>query len=184
MKYDISWLKRQLHKEELEFLFFWGHRPERDGSIGKGCLSQWWEVDFVHEGITYKSAEHWMMACKARLFHDEKTLGQILAADSPAAAKRLGRRVQNFNSGKWDANKYAFVLEGNLHKFRQNPRLLAFLLSTEPAILVEAAPNDDIWGIGMAVDSPGVRNPANWQGKNLLGFALTEARDILKAENG
>jgi putative ABC transport system permease protein len=25
-----------------KFLFFWGHRPQPDGSLGAGCLSQWW----------------------------------------------------------------------------------------------------------------------------------------------
>ncbi|WP_455432711.1 hypothetical protein [Streptosporangium soli] len=24
----------------LRFLFFWGHKPARDGGIGSGCLSQ------------------------------------------------------------------------------------------------------------------------------------------------
>lgn len=24
-----------------EFLFFWGHQLQRDGTIGPGCLSQW-----------------------------------------------------------------------------------------------------------------------------------------------
>ncbi len=34
--------------------------------------------------------------------------------------------------------------------FKQNPELLEFLLGTGDAILVEAAPRDVIWGIGMA----------------------------------
>lgn len=183
MKYDIPWLKSQLQTTTVQYLFFWGHRPERDGRIGKGCLSQWWEADFVHEGITYKSAEHWMMACKARLFNDQATLKQIIAAATPADAKRLGRKVQNFNSAAWDANKYAFVLEGNIHKFSQNPQLRAFLLSTADQVLVEAAPNDQIWGIGIAADTPGIQNPNTWRGENLLGFALMETRDHLKSDN-
>ena len=53
---------------EPQFLFFWGHRPNKDGSVGKGCFSQWWFSDFEVEGTTYRTAEHFMMAEKARLF--------------------------------------------------------------------------------------------------------------------
>jgi hypothetical protein len=28
--------------QQTEFLFFWGHQPQRDGTTGPGCLSQWW----------------------------------------------------------------------------------------------------------------------------------------------
>ena len=47
------------------------------------------------------------------------------------------------------------------------------------AKLVEASHVDLIWGIGMAPSDPGIENPNNWKGQNLLGFALTEVRDIL-----
>jgi hypothetical protein len=26
--------------ERVKFLFFWGHQPQPDGSVGQGCLSQ------------------------------------------------------------------------------------------------------------------------------------------------
>ncbi|HSA49975.1 MAG TPA: NADAR family protein, partial [Yinghuangia sp.] len=49
----------------LKFLHFWGHKPQADGSIGAGCLSQWWPSPFTMDGVTYATAEHWMMAGKA-----------------------------------------------------------------------------------------------------------------------
>ena len=44
---------------------------------------------------------------------------------------------------------------------------------------MEASPYDKIWGIGMKADDPQVNDPKNWQGLNLLGFALMEVRDEL-----
>lgn len=52
--------------QRVEFLFFAGHRPERDGTVGRGCPSQWWPVPFVLDGRTFASAEHYMMWRKAR----------------------------------------------------------------------------------------------------------------------
>ena len=46
-------------------------------------------------------------------------------------------------------------------------------------MLVEASPDDAIWGIGLAADDTDAADPARWPGLNLLGFALMEARDRL-----
>lgn len=43
--------------QRLKVLPFWGHRPNRDGSVGIGCLSQWWPAPFRVEGIRYPTAE-------------------------------------------------------------------------------------------------------------------------------
>ena len=47
--------------EPITYVFFWGHTPQRDGSVGTGCLSQWWPVPFTVGGITFTTAEHFMM---------------------------------------------------------------------------------------------------------------------------
>jgi len=61
-----------------KWAFFWGHTPTKDGSITKSCFSQWWdEHPFELESIRYATAEHFMMAEKARLFGDEQTLSEI-----------------------------------------------------------------------------------------------------------
>ena len=118
-----------------------------------------------------------MMASKARLFHDEKVLEQILAISHPAAAKKLGRQVRNFNPAIWETARFEIVYEGNRNKFEQNPDLKQFLLSTGNAILVEASPYDKIWGIGLDICHPDHINPERWRGENLLGFALTKVRN-------
>ncbi len=180
MKYNIKNI--QDTGKPTKYLFFWGHQPSRDGATNKSCFSQWWLVNFTIATITYKSAEHYMMAEKARLFNDEKIAEKIIACSSPAAAKKLGRQVKNFDSAIWDENKFEIVVKANYAKFSQNEDLKTFLLQTKNRILVEASPVDAIWGIGMAEDHENASNPKKWKGKNLLGFALMEVRDeILSA---
>ena len=162
-----------------DYLFFWGHRA-KPGGIGKSCLSQWWACEFKVDGATYLSAEHWMMAEKARLFSDEEIRQQIIDCKEPDRAKGLGRRVRNFDSALWDAEKFNIVVSGNLHKFSQNPALRAFLLSTGDKVLVEASPVDPIWGIGLHHEDERASDPKQWMGENLLGFALMVARDQLR----
>jgi NADAR domain len=82
-----------------DFLTFWGHRPPTAGGVGNGCLSQWWPVDFTVDGMTYPSAEHFMMAAKALLFGDSETADRIRQAPHPGAAKALGRRPRRTRSG-------------------------------------------------------------------------------------
>lgn len=147
MKYNREWLKAQT---EVDYLFFWGHSASPDNSIGKTCLSQWWPVVFRDDKHSYPTAEHYMMAEKARLFGDREILAQIFETESPMAAKKLGRRVKNFDPVLWDAHKYNFVKQGNFLKFSQNTPLKNFLLQTGNKVIVEASPRDTIWGIGMS----------------------------------
>lgn len=119
------------------------------------------------------------MAGKARLFGDEETLQEILEATKPAEIKALGRKVRNFDEAKWVESRSDIVLQGNIHKFEQNPEMLNELLSTGDKEIVEASPVDRIWGIGMSAKNASIVNPKNWKGLNLLGKAIMEARTIL-----
>ena len=180
MKYTIQKLQAEKAQgKKRNFLFFWGHQPAREGSINQSCLSQWWEQSFVVDGISYPTAEHWMMAGKARLFNDSEILAKILIAKHPHAAKKLGRQVRNFDFKIWEANRYEIVLNGNIAKFEQNEALKKYLLSTKNSIIVEASPYDKIWGIGLKKDHPNAKDMATWNGLNLLGFVLMEVRDLL-----
>ena len=166
---------------QVKYLFFWGHQPNKDGSIGKSCFSQWYEAPFELNGIKYFTAEHYMMAEKARLFNDDSILAQIIAVKHPAEAKKLGRLVQGFDQEIWEKNRFKIVVQGNVGKFQQNPNLKEFLANTKARILVEASPRDRIWGIGLGKDNPNAENPEKWRGENLLGFALMEVRSILSS---
>lgn len=118
----------------------------------------------------------YMMAEKARYFRDKKTAEAILQSTSPKEIKELGRKVCNFNTERWNYVKVDIVTTGNIYKFTQNELLRSFLLSTEDKILVEASPDDCIWGIGLPRESPDAFDPERWQGENLLGFTLMTVR--------
>jgi len=179
MKYTLqNTIESFQRKEKLNFLFFWGHTVKDE--ITKACFSQWFPFEFEEGGIIYKTAEHFMMAGKARLFNDNETLEEILTSENPKQAKNLGRKVKNFDAQLWEENKYGIVKNGNFLKFSQNEKLKDFLLSTHDEILVEASPYDRIWGIGMLETDPKSQNPSLWNGENLLGFALMEVRDELR----
>lgn len=163
-----------------EFLFFWGHTAQ-GRAPGKHVLSQWWPAPFSLEGERYLSAEHYMMAEKARLFGDSETRARILSVSQPSAAKALGRSVAGFEEDIWARHRFDIVVKGSEAKFAQNAELLAYLLETGDKVLAEASPVDAVWGIGLAADDPGARDPSHWRGLNLLGFALMKARWALSA---
>ena len=163
----------------LDYLFFWGHRPQRDGTIGAGCLSQWWPSAFTVDGVRFSTAEHYMMWRKALLFGDEEAAQRIVVASHPRQAKMLGRRVRGFDEQIWADQRRAIVTQAAVAKFGQRAELRDFLVGTGRRILVEASPTDRIWGIGLAATDERAADPARWRGLNLLGFALMAARDQL-----
>jgi ribA/ribD-fused uncharacterized protein len=169
--------RRQEQGERIEYLFFSGHQPPASGVVSAACLSQWFEGHpFTVDGISYPTAEHWMMAHKARLFGDKQAVARIVAARHPWQAKDLGRRVAGFDQETWAGSRFEIVVAGNIAKFSQHPGLAAYLIGTGSRVLVEASPPDRIWGIGLAADDERASQPARWRGLNLLGFALMETR--------
>jgi ribA/ribD-fused uncharacterized protein len=159
-----------------ELLLFWGHRPPKGGGVGQGCLSQWYPAPFTAGGVRYATAEHYMMAGKARLFGDAEAERLVLASDDPGRAKSAGRRVRGFDEDAWAAHRYDLVVAANAAKFARHPPLRDYLLATGERVLVEASPSDTIWGIGLSAKQPEARHPARWRGLNLLGFALMDVR--------
>jgi ribA/ribD-fused uncharacterized protein len=166
---------------EVDFLFFWGHTPKRAGAVDASCLSQWFERAFEIDGVRYATAEHFMMASKAKLFGDTEAFARVLRAPSPADAKAIGRTVRDYDDDKWERARFDAVVRGNVAKFSQHEDLRGFLLGTRERVLVEASPRDPIWGIGLGASNPAARDPKKWRGRNLLGFALMEARSTIRA---
>ena len=148
-----------------DYVFFWN-----------GPFSQWYHSPFELEGLSFVTAEQWMMWNKAMLFNDISTAGQIMLTQTPREQKALGRRVKNFNDEEWMKHAYDIVVVGNTAKFISNGGLLPILGRTRGKTLVEASPYDRRWGIGMSANDPGVEDPKNWKGENLLGKAITQVR--------
>lgn len=167
--------------ERLKFVLFWGHTAPKGGGVGPHLFSQWWPQEFEVDGVSYRSAEHYMMAEKARLFDDDSSLRKILAAKSPAEAKAEGRRVQGFTDELWVKHRDDVVFRASVGKFGSDAVLRDYLVGTGDRVLVEASPRDRIWGIGMGRNNPSAEKPSEWQGLNLLGFALMRARAALAA---
>jgi ribA/ribD-fused uncharacterized protein len=149
-----SLLLRIAAGERFAYLMFWGHRARADGRLSVACFSQWYPAEFSVDGLRYATAEHWMMAEKARLFGDDAALAKILAKDDPGAAKAAGRSVRGYDDAAWERSRFDAVVRGNLEKFSSHPPLREFLLATGDRVLVEASPLDPVWGIGLAADDP------------------------------
>ena len=181
MKYNLEFLT-ELHNrgDRFKYLFFWGHTPKKDETIGSFCFSQWYPSTFVVKNITYPTAEHWMMAEKARLFNDSDIEAQIIKSMVPGQVKALGRQIKGFDEELWMNNRFDIVVEGNFHKFTQNEAMKEYLLNTHERVLVEASPVDNIWGIGLSKESKNIENPNTWRGSILLGFALMKVRDRIR----
>jgi ribA/ribD-fused uncharacterized protein len=177
--YNIDQLRQATQQGlQAKYIFFWGHQS-KNNQIDKACFSQWFPAHFTINNVMYPTAEHYMMAEKARLFNDIETLAKILNARTPAQAKALGREVKGYDDQLWIESRFDIVVNANLAKFEQNIDLKSFLINISNRILVEASPVDKIWGIGLAQDHPDTHQPEHWQGLNLLGFALMKVRDQL-----
>lgn len=153
------------------YTFFW-----------TGPFSQWAPCKFVISNglcnIDFNCAEQWMMYAKAQLFGDTEIANKILLAAHPREQKALGRQIKGFNKEIWDKYCEEIVFLGNWAKFTQSARLKAELIKTEGE-LVEASPDDSIWGIGMAEDNPDLMDFTRW-GENKLGKVLTKVRNLIK----
>ena len=160
-----------------QYIYFWGHQ----GANKKTFLSQWHDSIIVKDNVTYATAEHWMMAKKAKLFNDMDSFRKIVKSIDPREVKAMGRSIKNFNGGIWNKHKYSIIVEGNIEKFNQNPIMKEYLLSTKDSILVESSPYDKIYGIGLNESDARKVNHTQWKGENLLGFALMEVRSIIGA---
>ena len=180
MTYSLKWLTSKFDAgEALKFIFFYGHTSKNFEAVGKFVFSQWFPAPFVVDSIEYKTAEHWMMAQKALLFDDHAAFERIISAVKPGEVKEIGRQIMGFDEIIWRDRRFDIVITGNIHKFKQNAALGKYLMDTGDRIIVEASPTDIVWGIGLPQDAKFIDNPYTWDGLNLLGFALMEARDFL-----
>ena len=155
----------------MEIICF--HNPEEEN----GYLSNWYLSNFIIEGILFSSMEQYMMYKKAMCFDDQIVANKILETKDVAEIKALGRQVSNYNDSIWNGMRQILIYEGLLAKFTQNEDLKEQLISTGDAILAECAVKDRIWGIGLSMTSPKRQDIYQWNGQNLLGYALMLVRN-------
>ena len=118
------------------------------------------------KGVEWPTTEHYFQAQKfAGTPHEEA----VRLANSPSAAARMGRDRARPLRPDWEAVKDDVMREAVRAKFEQHPHLLALLLSTGDAHLVEHTENDAYWGDG-----------GDGRGRNELGKILMRVRDELR----
>lgn len=130
----------------------------------------------VEAPMKFSCVEQYMMWRKASLFEDYGTAVAILSGSrkrkgekDQAYYKRMGREVQGYDEGIWQANRELIVKRGIILKYTYNPHLKEELLKHKGKTFVEASPYDGIYGIKMGMWDAGVEDPSNWKGENLLG---------------
>lgn len=152
------------------------HNPDEEN----GYLSNWYASDFEVKERKFSSMEQYMMFSKAMLFKDELSAKEIMNTDNVGKIKALGRGVKQYNDIIWNGMRQIIIYEGLLAKFSQNEELKKKLLATEDAILAECAVQDRIWGIGCSMKDDKRFDMNQWNGQNLLGFALMKVRHDLQ----
>src|SRR5688500_4111526 len=125
-----------------KYEFFWS-----------GPFSNWDYSAFTLDGKNFTCEEQHMMYHKAMTFGDTESAEKIMQTSSPREQKALGRQVKNFNPDIWASVCQPIVYEGLKAKFLQNKEHFDYLCSTGDAEIVEASPEDRIWGIGFTANT-------------------------------
>ena len=152
------------------------HNPTEEN----GYLSNWYMSEFTYNDIKFSSMEQYMMYQKAVTFHDYDVAKDIMGTDDVAEIKALGRKVKNYSDVIWNGLRQIVIYQGLFAKFQQNVTLKQRLLETGDSIIAECAVRDTIWGIGLSMKDTKRFDINEWQGTNLLGFALMAVRKELK----
>jgi len=156
--------------------------PDWGGAPPLGWLAPWTPTPFETEAGRFPSGEHHFMRAKALLFGDHAVAERILRARSPGQARELGRRVAGFQDELWESERARLMDDTNRAKFAALPELAAYLLSTWPAVLVQASALDVVWGAGLDLADVLMPRPERWPGQNLVGFSLMKAREELRSK--
>lgn len=150
-------------------LFYGGSLSNFAATDGLRLPEGWYGHPRPSPRMPVRSVEHYLQACKAC---DPGDFGWVLAAPTPAAAKRRGSargeggRTIDLRPD-WEQVKLAVMLAACRGKFSL-PRYRAPLLATGDRTLVEDSPSDYAWG---------GRDPrGEYLGRNLLGIVLMEVR--------
>ena len=176
----VTYTIHNLHQLPTELAPYKATQKSNDSTIGfLGELSLWsnfHKSPFVMNSINFNTAEHWIQYIKSKLFGDESTATSILNSETARDAKRLGYKIQGYDSKIWYEKGFDLCKPGIKAKFNQNPTLLNMLKTTSPKILVESSP-DKIWGMGIPLKDTDALNKEKWYNTGWLSTMLTDIRD-------
>ena len=163
--------------KEYPAVYFYGTEDKN------GYLSNWYRSPFTVDGITFNCMEQFIMYEKCMTFGDTESAQKVLNAEDPKEQKRIARAASGYDEKVWDGMRQVIALRGLIEKFRQNPELKEKLLATGDAYLVESTYRDRIWACGRNLSGTGKNDISGWNGRNILGFALMQAREFLKYQD-
>jgi ribA/ribD-fused uncharacterized protein len=131
-------------------------------------FSSYYPVDLMLDGLRYRSAEHYFQAMK---FPDHPEYQEMIRkVKKPREAKKLGKTEDYATRPDWATHRDTVMMTALREKFSErHPELKELLLKTGNAILQEASPRDNYWGIG-----------SKGMGQNKLGVMLMALRDELR----
>ena len=75
----------------------------------------------------WKSSEQCFMAHKAHCFMDFKTMADIILTEDPKEAKKLGRKIKDYDDEIWSSLRKAIMKKVVFEKFSQNDELKSLL---------------------------------------------------------
>lgn len=133
-----------------------------------GGFSNFSAHGFSLDGRYWKTSEHYFQAQK---FVGTSHYEAIARAPRPHDAARWGREKTRPLRKDWESVKDDVMRRAVWAKFTAHPELVALLLETGEAPLVENTTGDYYWGCG-----------TNGTGKNMLGKILVETRARLRRE--
>jgi len=131
-------------------------------------FSSYYPVKLMLDGKVWPSVEHYFQAMK---FPDNEAYQEsIRLTKKPEVAKRMGKTEEVPVRPDWATYRDVVMLTAVKEKFSdRHPELKAKLLETGSAILKDASPLDNYWGIGRSK-----------KGRNKLGEILMTVRGELQ----
>jgi ribA/ribD-fused uncharacterized protein len=134
-------------------------------------LSNFSAVPVTVLGGTWPSAEHAFQACKSA---DPVYRGFVALAETPGAAKKLGRSVKLRDD--WEQVKIPCMMAVLIAKFSQNDECRQLLVSTGDQVITEGNYwHDQFWG-----DCRCNGERCSVPGQNVLGWLLMTVRAIIR----
>ena len=156
--------QKKLKTDGAKIIEFYAKTPEYKE------FSNAFAVPLVLDGRVWPTVEHYFQAMKFPTNPEYQE--EIRVAKNPAKAKALGRKGSPIRDD-WDTYRIDVMETAIREKFsNRHPDLRRKLIDTGNAILKEASPMDNFWGIGRTK-----------KGKNKLGLILMKVREELRNEN-
>lgn len=143
-------------------------------------LSNYYPSQFKYNNIIYESAEQCYQHCKAVQYQADETSRNILGAQSPSEAKRLGSKFDKFDKKDWDNRKETVMSNILRAKFAARTDLGEKLKNTTGKSLAEAG-RSKTFAIGVTLNSKNLFDTTKWNltTGNILGKCLMKIRDEL-----